>query len=88
LAAGVVINGTASATYRSVPHFAAPAERNRAFSWFYTGTLGAGALAPTTAGFIGDIAGVATTIVIVAILVLLTLPLSLPLRLVLYTREA
>jgi FSR family fosmidomycin resistance protein-like MFS transporter len=85
---GVVLNGTSSATYGSVPQFAAPAERNRAFSWFYTGTLGAGAIAPTIAGFIGDIAGVATTIVIVASLVLLTLPLSLPLRLVLYTREA
>jgi FSR family fosmidomycin resistance protein-like MFS transporter len=85
---GVVLNGTSSATYGSVPHFAAPGERNRAFSWFYTGTLGAGALAPTIAGFIGDFVGVTTTIVIVAILVLLTLPLSLPLRLVLYTREA
>jgi MFS transporter, FSR family, fosmidomycin resistance protein len=85
---GVVLNGTSSATYGSVPHFAAPAERNRAFSWFYTGTLGAGALAPTIAGFIGDTAGVTTTIVIVASLVLLTLPLSLPLRLALYTREA
>ena len=84
---GVVLNGTSSATYGSVPHFAAPAERNRAFSWFYTGTLGA-ALAPTIAGFIGDIAGVTTTIVIVATLVLLTLPLSLRLRLALYTREA
>jgi MFS transporter, FSR family, fosmidomycin resistance protein len=88
LAAGVVINGTASATYRSVPHFAAPAERNRAFSWFYAGTVGAGAIAPTIAGFIGDTAGVTTTIVIVASLVLPTLPLSLPLRVAFYTREA
>jgi len=77
---GIVLNGTSSATYGSVPAFASPAERNRAFSWFYTGTLGAGALAPTVSGFIGDAAGAPVTVTIMAALVLLTLPLSWLLR--------
>jgi len=73
---GIVLNGTSSATYGSVPDFAAPAERNRAFSWFYTGTLGAGALAPTVLGLVGDILGVTTGVVLIAMLVLVTLPLA------------
>jgi MFS transporter, FSR family, fosmidomycin resistance protein len=79
-ALGVVLNGTSSATYGSVPHFASAAERNRAFSWFYTGTLGAGALAPTVAGLIGDIVGIPTAVTILAALVLTTLPLAWALR--------
>jgi FSR family fosmidomycin resistance protein-like MFS transporter len=77
---GVVLNGTSSATYGSVPQFARAAERNRAFSWFYTGTLGAGALAPTVSGFAGDLIGVPAGVMIVAALVLLTLPLAWGLR--------
>jgi MFS transporter, FSR family, fosmidomycin resistance protein len=77
---GIVLNGTSSATYGSIPDFAAPAGRNRAFSWFYTGTLGAGALAPTAAGFAGDMVGIPTAVGIVAALVLLTLPLAWALR--------
>jgi MFS family permease len=82
---GIVLNGTSSATYGSVPEFAAPADRNRAFSWFYTGTLGAGALAPTIAGLIGDSVGMSTTVMLIAALVLLTLPLAWMVRPALYT---
>jgi FSR family fosmidomycin resistance protein-like MFS transporter len=77
---GTVLNGTSSATYGSVPLFATPADRNRAFSWFYTGTLSAGALGPTLGGLIGDLIGVPATVVLVAALVLVTLPLALILR--------
>jgi MFS transporter, FSR family, fosmidomycin resistance protein len=77
---GVVLNGTSSATYGSVPQFARPAERNRAFSWFYTGTLGAGALAPTVSGFAADFVGVPAGVMIVAALVLATLPVAWGLR--------
>jgi len=58
----------------------APDKRARAFSIFYTGTIGSGALAPVLYGFVGDAFGVTTTIVIVAVAVLLTLPLALVLR--------
>jgi len=84
---GIVLNGTSSATYGSVPAFASTAERNRAFSWFYTGTLGAGALAPTVSGLIGDAAGAPVTVTIMAALVLLTLPLSWLLRPALHAAE-
>jgi MFS family permease len=79
-ALGVVLNGTSSATYGSVPHFASAAERNRAFSWFYTGTLGAGALAPTVSGLVGDFVGIPTAVIMMATLVLATLPLAWALR--------
>jgi MFS family permease len=85
---GIVLNGTSSATYGSIPDFAAPTARNRAFSWFYTGTLGAGALAPTAAGLAGDMVGIPTAVAIVAVLVLLTLPLAWALRPALHAARA
>ena len=57
-----------------------PAARNRAFSWFYSGTLGLGAIAPTLSGLVGDLVGVQTAVMLVAALVLVTLPLALMLR--------
>jgi MFS transporter, FSR family, fosmidomycin resistance protein len=85
---GVVLNGTSSATYGSVPQFARASERSRAFSWFYTGTLGAGALAPTLSGAVGDLIGVPAAIVILASLVLVTLPLAWLLRPALHREPA
>jgi FSR family fosmidomycin resistance protein-like MFS transporter len=77
---GIALNGTSSATYGSIPDFAVLGGRDRAFSWFYTGTLGAGALAPTAAGLAGDFVGATAAVAIVALLVLLTLPLAWALR--------
>jgi MFS transporter, FSR family, fosmidomycin resistance protein len=77
---GVALNGTSSALYGSVPDLVAPERRARAFSIFYTGTIGAGASAPVIYGVVGDALGVPTTLLIVAGVVLLTLPLSLVLR--------
>jgi len=85
---GIVLNGTSSATYGSVPELVAPEKRGRAFSWFYTGTLGAGALAPTVSGSIGDLIGVPATVVVVSALVLVTLPLAWSLRPALGPRAA
>ena len=77
---GIALNGTSSVLYGSVPDLVAPERRARAFSVFYTGTIGAGALAPAVYGVVGDALGVSTTLVVVAAIVLLTLPLSLVLR--------
>lgn len=85
---GIVLNGTSSATYGSIPDFAVPTARNRAFSWFYTGTLGAGAIAPTVAGLAGDMVGIPAAVGIVAALVLLTLPLAWALRPALHAARA
>jgi MFS transporter, FSR family, fosmidomycin resistance protein len=77
---GIVLNGTSSVLYGSVPELVAPERRSRAFSIFYTGTIGAGATAPVIYGLVADVLGIATTLMIVAALVLLTLPLSLAIR--------
>ena len=77
---GVALNGTSSVLYGSVPGLVAPERRARAFSVFYTGTIGAGAIAPTIYGVAGDALGMATALIVVAAVVLLTLPLSLVLK--------
>ena len=77
---GIVLNGTSSVLYGSVPELVAPERRARAFGVFYTATIGAGASAPVIYGLIGDRLGVPTTVIIIAALVLLTLPLSAVLR--------
>ena len=77
---GVALNGTSSVLYGSVPLLVAPEKRTRAFSVFYTGTIGAGAIAPIFYGLIGDAIGVPHALMVVAAIVLLTLPLVLILR--------
>ena len=77
---GVALNGTSSVLYGSVPDLVAPARRARALSVFYTGTIGAGALAPAIYGVAGDAFGVPTALIGIAAIVLLTLPLSLLLK--------
>jgi predicted MFS family arabinose efflux permease len=76
---GVVLNGTSSLTYGSVPQFVSPANRDRAFGIFYTGTIGSGALAPTLSGLIGDKAGLETSVAVVACLTLVTIPIAIAL---------
>jgi MFS transporter, FSR family, fosmidomycin resistance protein len=77
---GIALNGTSSVLYGSVPVLVSAEKRARAFSIFYTGTIGSGALAPVLYGFVGDAFGVTTTLIVVACVVLLTLPLALALR--------
>ncbi len=77
---GLVLNGTSSVLYGSVPELVGEAQRNRAFAIFYTGTIGSGALAPIFFGIIGDALGIPNAISLVALMVLCTIPLTLPLR--------
>jgi MFS family permease len=79
-AIGIVLNGTSSVLYGSVPDLVAPERRTRAFSIFYTGTVGTGAGSPVIYGAVGDFFGVTAGVVTVALIVLLTLPLSLGLK--------
>jgi MFS transporter, FSR family, fosmidomycin resistance protein len=83
---GVALNGTSSVLYGSVPTLVAPERRAHAFSVFYTGTIGAGAIAPAIYGVVGDALGVPTAVTVVAAIVLITLPLSLALKPVLPAR--
>ncbi|HEU5274459.1 MAG TPA: MFS transporter [Xanthobacteraceae bacterium] len=77
---GVALNGTSSVLYGSVPLLVAPERRARAFSIFYTGTIGAGATAPMLYGLLGDRIGVNAALVTVAAVVLATVPLAFALR--------
>ena len=77
---GVALNGTSSMLYGSVPDLVEPSRHGRAFGIFYTGTIGAGAIAPALYGLLGDATGIPTALVVVAAVVLLTLPITLVLR--------
>jgi MFS family permease len=77
---GIMLNGTSSVLYGSVPALVAPETRTHAFGQFYTGTIGAGAIAPILYGFIGDRIGLTGGMVVVGAMVLLTLPLAFALR--------
>lgn len=84
---GIALNGTSSVLYGSVPELVVPERRARAFSIFYTGSIGAGALAPALFGIVGDILGVTAALIVVACTVMLTLPLALVLKFALPARH-
>jgi MFS family permease len=77
---GVMLNGTSTVLYGSVPNLVAPARRARMFGIFYTGTIGSGALSPALYGLVGDAVGVPAALTAVAGICLVTLPLALALR--------
>jgi FSR family fosmidomycin resistance protein-like MFS transporter len=77
---GVALNGTSSVLYGTVPELVPPERRQRAFSIFYTGGVGAGALAPVLYGLISDRLSVPAMMMLVASVVLATLPLAWLLR--------
>jgi FSR family fosmidomycin resistance protein-like MFS transporter len=77
---GIMLNGTSSVLYGSVPELVAPAERRRAFAVFYTGTIGAGAVSPALYGLFSDAIGIPAMMGLVAAVVLLTFPLAWALR--------
>jgi len=77
---GVMLNGTSSVLYGSVPELVAPEKRTRMFGIFYTGTIGSGAVSPALYGLVGDSLGVPVALMVVAGICLLTLPLALVLR--------
>jgi FSR family fosmidomycin resistance protein-like MFS transporter len=77
---GIALNGTSSVLYGTVPELVSAARRQRAFSIFYTGGIGAGALAPVLYGLASDFADVPVMMVLIAAVALITLPLTLALR--------
>jgi MFS family permease len=72
---GMALNGTSSVLYGTVPELVAPERRQRAFSIFYTGGVGAGALSPVLYGLMSDLFDVPTMMIVIAAIVLVTLPL-------------
>lgn len=72
---GVALNGTSSVLYGGVPELVSLDRRERAFALFYTGTIGAGAIAPLVFGWLGDQISIPHAMQCVAAFVCLSLPL-------------
>lgn len=64
---GIVLNGTSSVLYGAVTDVVDASGLERAFSVFYTGTIGAGALAPVLYGYVGDHASVTAAVSVIAV---------------------
>ena len=73
---GVMLNGTSSVLYGTVPEFAPPGQTARLFALFYTGVIGSGALAPILYGVLADHAGRSIGIVAAGLTALATIPLA------------
>ncbi len=55
---GIMLNGTSSVLYGSVPELAPAHRTEHAFALFYTGTIGSGAVSPVIFGVLGDAFGI------------------------------
>jgi MFS family permease len=77
---GVMLNGTSSVLYGTIPEFVTAERRTHAFAVFYTGGSIAGAGSPFLFGLLGDFIGLVPALVGVGALALLTVPLVLALR--------
>lgn len=76
---GVMLNGTSSVLYGTVPELTSPNRTERAFALFYTGTIGSGALAPVLYGVLGDHLGSTMATIATAVTALAICPLALAL---------
>jgi FSR family fosmidomycin resistance protein-like MFS transporter len=74
---GVMLNGTSSVFYGTVPELVTAKRIERAFAQFYTGILGSSALAPVLYGRLGDAAGPVWAAVAAAQTALAVVPLML-----------
>ena len=74
---GLMLNGTSSVLYGTVPELVPAKQIERAFALFYTGTLGSSALAPVLYGRLGDAAGAAWATTAAAVTALAVVPLML-----------
>ena len=73
---GVMLNGTSSVLYGTVPDFTPPERAERAFALFYTGTIGSGALSPVLYGVLGDWVGAPWATAATALVALAICPLA------------
>jgi FSR family fosmidomycin resistance protein-like MFS transporter len=74
---GVMLNGTSSVLYGTVPELVASKRIEHAFALFYTGTLSSSALAPMLYGRLGDAAGPIWAAGAAAVTALAVVPLML-----------
>jgi len=76
---GVMLNGTSSVLYGTVPELASPERTEHAFALFYTGVIGAGAIAPVLFGVVGDALGPNWATAATAMTALTTFPFAIAL---------
>jgi MFS transporter, FSR family, fosmidomycin resistance protein len=74
---GMMLNGTSSVLYGTVPELVSSQKVERAFALFYSGTLGSSALAPVLYGWLGDATGAAWATGAAAVTALAVVPLML-----------
>ncbi|SMF62593.1 Major Facilitator Superfamily protein [Trinickia caryophylli] len=77
---GLMLNGTSSVLYGTVPELTSVERTERAFALFYTGTIASGALSPVAYGILGDGIGVLGATMATAFTALAIFPLALALR--------
>lgn len=77
---GVVLNGTSSVLYGTVPDLAPKGDIGRAFALFYTGVIVTGGFAPIAYGMIADHTGMVIGIWASALTAIIIIPLVLALR--------
>jgi MFS transporter, FSR family, fosmidomycin resistance protein len=77
---GIVLNGTSSVLYATVPDLAPKGDIGHGFALFYTGVIGAGGLAPIAYGLIADHSNRTVGIMAAALTAVFTIPLILALR--------
>jgi MFS transporter, FSR family, fosmidomycin resistance protein len=77
---GIVLNGTSSVLYGTVPELAKKGGVGRAFAIFYTGVIGAGALAPIVYGVIADHSNQTMGIIAAALTATAIIPMVVALR--------
>ena len=85
---GIVLNGTSSVLYGTVPELARKGEVGRAFALFYTAVIGAGGMAPIAYGAIADHSNRTIGIVAAALTAAVIIPMVLALRPVLREQRA
>jgi FSR family fosmidomycin resistance protein-like MFS transporter len=74
---GIVLNGTSSVLYGTVPELAPAGDTGRAFALFYTGVIGAGGLAPIAYGAIADHSSQTVGVLAAAATAALIIPMAL-----------
>ncbi|MDR5835713.1 MFS transporter [Caballeronia sp. LZ034LL] len=74
---GLMLNGTSSVLYGTVPELTPVERTERAFALFYTGTIASGALAPVAYGLLGDRIGVQDATIATALTALVIVPVAL-----------
>jgi MFS transporter, FSR family, fosmidomycin resistance protein len=77
---GLMLNGTSSVLYGTIPEFVMIERRTHAFAVFYTGGSIAGAASPFLFGLLGDAIGLSLAMAGVAGVALITVPLVWALR--------